>query len=352
MAASPYDGLAPRAFWRTAVARRGPGRLRDLHVPRFPITRDTAILTVGSCFAQHVHRAFKDGGLLVVEEEPAPKGVAPDVASRHFYGVCSARWGNIYTSRHFRQLLDEAAGAVQPAHPAWTRDGRIHDAQRPNVDPGGFASDAAMRASRSDHLKAVTRAVRAADAVILTLGLTETWEDKASGTVYPTAPGVLADPPSAAEIGLLSLSHDEVVDDLLAILARLRTQNAGIRLLLTVAPGPLVATAGPEHVLVASTAGKAILRAAVDTVLRREEAVDYFPSYEIITNPAARGAFLLPNLRAPTPKGISVVLSQFLAAHGLVMERPVGAAAPRAEERFGETDAICEELLNDPGARK
>ena len=83
------------------------------------------------------------------------------------------------------------------------------------------------------------------------------WEDRATRTVYPTAPGVIADPPHGADIGFVNLCHDAVVADMRAALAHLRKLSPGLRLLLTVSPVPLTATAAGGHVLVASTASKA-----------------------------------------------------------------------------------------------
>jgi len=361
MSASPYDGLDGRAFWRVSVAGRGPGRLRDLYRPRFAIGTETAVMTAGSCFAQHLHRTLKERGYSVIEAEPAPEGVDPSVAARHFYGSFSARYGNVYTARQFRQLLDEATGTHSPAHPVWTRDGQFYDALRPTTDPAGYGSKAAVLAARADHLQAVREAVAEAEVVVFTLGLTETWEDRASGTVYPTAPGVIADAPKGAEIGFLNLGHDAVVSDLRAVLAHLRAISPGIRMLLTVSPVPLTATASGDHVLVASTASKAILRAAVATLMAEDAGVDYFPSYEIITNPAAKSVFYASNLRDPSPKGVSVVMGQFIAAQeaapgGAV---PSGRQAPAPDsppatgpERAEDDAVICDEMLNDPAARK
>lgn len=359
MAASPYDGLEARAFWRASVAGRGPGRLRDLYRPRFAIGTETAVMTAGSCFAQHLHRTLKERGYRVIEAEPAPEGVDPGVAARHFYGSFSARYGNVYTARQFRQLLEEVAGLHAPAHPVWTRDGRFYDALRPNTDPAGYGSKAAVLAARADHLQAVRAALAQAEVVVFTLGLTETWEDRASGTVYPTAPGVIADPPAGAEIGFVNLSHDAVVTDLRAVLAYLRAISPGMRMLLTVSPVPLTATASGEHVLVASTASKAILRAAVATLMETDQGVDYFPSYEIITNPAAKSVFYAPNLRDPSPKGVSVVMGQFIAAQEAA-QAPVAAPARGRGTDVGAPGApdeednavICDEMLNDPAARK
>lgn len=356
MAGSPYDGLEPRAFWRAAVAGRGPGRLRGLYDPRFSIDRITRVMTAGSCFAQHVHRALKDRGYTVIEAEPAPEGVDPAVARRYFYGSFSARYGNVYTARQFRQLLEEAAGTHTPAHPVWTRDGQFYDALRPNTDPGGYGSHAAVLAARADHLLAVRHAVAQAEVVIFTLGLTETWEDRATRTVYPTAPGVIADPPQGADIGFVNLSHDAVVADMRAALAHLRKLSPGLRLLLTVSPVPLTATASGGHVLVASTASKAILRAAVETLMAEDARIDYFPSYEIITNPAAKSVFYAANLRDPSPKAVSVVMGQFMGAHEAATGKtPPGMAVPATRAALpddGDDAVVCEEMLNDPTARR
>lgn len=358
MSASPYDGLGPRAFWRTAVATRGPGRLRELHDPRFRIAPSARVFTAGSCFAQHVHRALAAAGFGVIDAEPALPGVAPEVSARFFYGTFSARFGNLYTARQFLQLIEEARGLRRPAHPVWTRDQRFFDALRPNVDPGGHASAGAVRASRDDHLAAVAGALDQADVVIFTLGLTEAWHDPESGTIFPSAPGVLADPPAGARISFLPLGHDAVLADLRALLAALRSRRPDIRLILTVSPVPLTATATGGHVLVASTASKAILRAAAASLMAEDEGVDYFPSYEIITNPAARGRFFAANLRSPTATGVRVVMEQFLQAHqggvpagAAGTPPPAAATAAPAEALEEDDDAICDEVLNDPALR-
>ncbi len=355
MAVSPYDGLDDRAYWRTAVASRAPGRLRALYEPRFSISREMAVFTAGSCFAHHVHRALKSAGYNVIEGEPAPEGISANVAARFFYGTFSARYGNIYNPRQFLQLLQEAAGQFSPGHPIWHRDGRFYDAFRPNVDPGGYASAEAVKMARADHLRAVTDGIKRAEVLVFTLGLTETWQDRASGAVYPSAPGVIADAPSAADIGFLSFGHDEIAADVRAIFAHVRELNANVKLLLTVAPGPLVATAGGGHVLIASSAGKAVLRAAVDTLMRSDSGIDYFPSYEIITNPAAKGAFYAANLRDPTPKGVTVVMRQFMAAYAGGTAGPHSRAVKTPASRLGAMEddnlVICEELMHDPGLR-
>ncbi len=87
----PYSALPSQAFWRPAVAEAGPFALSGLIAPRFPLTRDMAVATAGSCFAQHVGRALRGAGLNVLDVEPAPPGLDPDTARRFGFGLYSAR---------------------------------------------------------------------------------------------------------------------------------------------------------------------------------------------------------------------------------------------------------------------
>lgn len=353
MPKSPYDGLEERAYWRSGVATRKPHKLKGIYDPRFLIGPGTRVMTAGSCFAQHVHRAMTEAGYDVIDAEPAPDHVDPALAARYAYGSFSARYGNVYTTRQLLQLLQEAEGHYAPAHPVWRKGDFFVDALRPNVEPQGFTSPEAVLLARAAHLERVAHALRAAEVLIFTLGLTETWADRATGTVYPSAPGVIAEPPEGAEIGFLNLGHDDVVRDLRAVLAHLRGVNPGLKALLTVSPVPLTATATGGHVLVASTASKAILRAAVATLMAEDSGIDYFPSYEIITNPAARSAYYADNLRQPTVKGVATVMGQFLSAM-----QAAGKPVPKAEKPAAEVaadagdeaaEAQCEEALNDAG---
>ena len=121
---TPYDDLPPQAFWRNGVAG---GDLTGLFAPKFPITRDTAVATAGSCFAQHVGRALRSAGLTVLDAEPAPPGLDPDTARSFGFGLYSGRYGNIYTTRQLIQLFDEAFGRRSPEDLVWQREGRFYE---------------------------------------------------------------------------------------------------------------------------------------------------------------------------------------------------------------------------------
>ncbi|MDB6176678.1 GSCFA domain-containing protein [Paracoccus sp. Z330] len=337
--AHPYSDLPSSAFWRHGVADAAADQLQDIHCPAFRLDEADCIATAGSCFAQHLGRALRDAGLTVLDGEPAPKGIAPDLAHRYGFGLYSGRYGNIYTARQMVQFLDEvAAGQPDPAH-VWQRDGRYFDALRPGLEPNGLDSAQEVLAMRSSHLARVGATLRQADVFVFTLGLTEAWRCRATGRVYPTCPGVIAGSYDPELHEFVNFSYPQVQQDLIRLLERLQDFKAGMRLLLTVSPVPLTATASDSHVLPATQYSKATLRAAAGDMASAHEQVDYFPSYEIVTNPAARGRFYADDLRRVTDAGVATVMKAFLAAHGL------NPADGRVRQVRTIADPVCEDAM-------
>lgn len=347
----PYADLPPRAFWKTGVERADRSRFPGLVAPRFPILRDTRVATAGSCFAQHIARALRAAGCLVLDAEPPPEAMALAVAERFGYRLFSGRYGNIYTARQLRQLLEEIAAGMGP-DPAcvWERAGRFVDAFRPTVEPEGLGRPAEVLLHRDYHLERTAQMLRQADVLVFTLGLTEAWADRATGRVFPVCPGVAGGRFDPARHVFRNFATAAVLDDLHAIRALLHRFNPAMRLLLTVSPVPLTATATGEHVMVATAWSKAVLRAAVGEFVAAVPDADYFPSFEIVTQPASGGPWFLPNMRAVSPEGVAKIMDIFLAAHGLA-PAPAAAAAPDPEDEGEADDVVCDDLLLQAFAR-
>jgi hypothetical protein len=344
MPRSPYSGKPQRAFWRGGVAGVGALDLSDFYRPRFPLTPQTRVFTAGSCFAQHVGAAMKQAGLTVIDTEPALRGMPPEMAKRFGYGTFAARFGNIYTLRQFRQLVEEMLGLFTPALPVWHKDGRYWDALRPGVEPEGLASPDHVTEMRAQHLIALARAVQEADQIVFTLGLTEAWEHRATGTVYPTAPGTIAGDYDPDAFVFRNYGVAEIIEDFSALEDMLAQINPDLTWLLTVSPVPLAATATDDHVLTATARSKAVLRVVCDMLRDRSPRVDYFPSYELVMSPAHPHGAFGPDLRSVRPEVVEGIMALFLAAHGLVpgADAPVIDGAGAAAE-----DAICEDILLD-----
>lgn len=336
MAHNPYLGRPDKAFWRKAVAGRSYFDLEEVATP-LPLALGDRFATAGSCFAQHIGRNLAARGAVCLDAEPAPDFLPEKDRQRFGYGIYSARYGNIYTARQLLQLTREALGEWAPLDPVWTRDGRFYDALRPSVDPVGHGDADAIAALRRQHLAAVRSLLADLDVFIFTLGLTEAWADRRDGCVFPVAPGVICGDYDPERHAFVNLDVFAVYEDMAAFYALLKGINPGARLLLTVSPVPLIATASPDHVLVATVRSKSILRAASASLADRLPDCHYFPSYELIASHPARGQFFDPDLRSVNARGVNFVMGHFFAALG-------GAADPDNDPAIDAfSGVICDE---------
>lgn len=155
-----------------------------------------------------------------------------------------------------------------------------------------------MLKSREATLAAIRKAIKESQRFVFTLGLTEGWINKTEGYTYAMCPGTLAGDFDPEEHLFKNFSFSEIRTDLVAALRAIREADPKIGFLLAVSPVPLTATASGEHVLVATTHSKSVLRGVAGEVSGKFGYVDYFPSYEIITAPAFRGMFYEPNMRS------------------------------------------------------
>jgi hypothetical protein len=184
------------------------------------------------------------------------------------------------------------------------------------------------------------------------MGLTEAWQEMASGVEYAVCPGTVAGRFDAAVHGFVNRGFAGLMADMTAALRLMFRVNRQLKVLLTVSPVPLTATASGQHVLTASSHSKALLRAVASELVRAQSRVDYFPSYEIITHPAYRGRFFAPNLRSVLPEGVDHVMSQFFrdqaATFGSETPPPPGATLPAPARPRRVADEVAAALPAEP----
>ena len=350
---NPYQDLPPQQFWRTQISTPGLSEI-DYDAGRkftFDISADR-FATAGSCFSQHFGRELaRRGGRLVTTETRHPL-VRP--VPNDGYDLFSARYGNIYTTLQLEQLIDRAYGRFAPVEDIWVgSDGKsVVDPFRPTIQPGGFASEAEMRADRAQHLGHVREALETLDLMVFTLGLTEGWRSKIDGAAFPLCPGVAGGVFDPALHEFHNARTGEVRSQIGAFVERLRAINPRARLILTVSPVPLAASASGNHVLPATIYSKSALRAAAQEAAEDLEDVFYFPSYEIVTGPQARGRFFAEDLREVTEEGVEHVMRVFLR-HAAGLEAPApGLTAAESDEGFTESvanwvETMCDEAMLD-----
>jgi GSCFA family/Polysaccharide biosynthesis enzyme WcbI len=310
---NPYQGLPDYQFWRRAVERLPMKDVDPVAQPRFALGRNDKVATAGSCFAQHISRTLQKNGFNYYVSENG-NNLLQEEAQQRNYGVFSARYGNLYTTRQLLQLFDRVYGNFIPADNYWVReDGKLVDPFRPQIEPQGFANIEELEESRAEHFVAVREMFETLDVFVFTLGLTEAWRSRIDGAVYPLAPGVVAGEMDTTTHEFVNFGVSEVVIDMQLFIKKLLSVNSRAKIILTVSPVPLIATYEDRHVLVSNTYSKSVLRVAAQEIVQRNPLCDYFPSYEIITGNHTKGSYFESDLRSVKTEGVDHVMRLFLA---------------------------------------
>jgi hypothetical protein len=357
MANSPY-GFAPDwSFWSRGVVRRfEPAAL--VAAPAKLLRLGDRVMSAGSCFAANIVPYLEKSGFYYIRTETRHPLIR--VPAENFgYDNFSASYGNIYTARQLLQLLLRALNLWQPKEDIWEVDGEFVDPFRPGLRYRARSRTEFDLLTRQ-HLGCVRQAFEKATVLVFTPGLTEAWVSRADGAVFPACPGTVAGEFNASRHTFHNMSVTEVADDLNEFIREVRKLNPLLRIILTVSPVPLVATATGGHVLPASIYSKSVLRVAVDEVVHTNKDVSYFPAYEIVTGPQAPWEFFEADRRNVSKAAIETVMSALLAncetADTLAPQSAAPVSAQQAEaldaqrgRAFSQMVAAveCEEVMAD-----
>lgn len=238
------------------------------------ISRETRLTSMGSCFAREIkHVLVREGYTYLAEEVDHP-------ASKH----AGAAWERLYNTFSMRQIFEYTFEEWSPELRWWHApvSGKVQDPFRRIVLYDDLPS---AEADFANHRACSRRVLANADLVILTLGLTEIWEDTVDGSVICLPSG-----PYVNEGGDMSRyrfrvsRYNENLDNLERIHAIMARHNPECRLLVTVSPVHLWATFRPDaEVISASCNSKSTLRAVADEFAASHPNVYYFPAYEMAT---------------------------------------------------------------------
>jgi hypothetical protein len=350
-----YKTLPSYCFWQHAVARVEGYEIDAATSVPFTIGPGERVAAAGSCFAQHLTRHLALNGVGPYITEDAHPIAPPDLAREYGYGVFTARYGNVYTTRQLVQLFKRAHGMFRPSEDIWlNEDGRFVDPFRPQVHPGGFLTKEAYFADRRRHFAAVREAFSSMDVLVYTFGLTECWTHREDGAAYPLCPGVAGGVFDPEKYLLVNLDVDDVVREMTEFIDLVRASNPKAKVIFTVSPVSMNATALDRHVLVSNSFTKSVLRVACDMLVRRCTGVAYFPSYEMVTGPHARGRYYAEDRRHVTEEGVALVMRSFVEHFVPGKPQPAGegtnvdsADAARHREHMNAmsevVDALCDE---------
>ena len=347
---NPYTNLPDNRYWKKGVTLNSP-KILDIFEEKLCLSKQTPIATAGSCFAQHIHKTLRSHNFNILEIEIPPQSLKQSEYEQNGYGMYSARYGNIYTVKQLSQLSKEALGTLD-IFEAWEKDGRYTDSQRPNINPSGYKTKEEVFRSRKKHLSCVLKMFEEMEVFIFTLGLTEAWMNFDKTIVYPTAPGVVSGEFDPRKFTWINSNFIDIVNDFKffqEILYQIRGGRS-YRLILTVSPIPLTATYSKKHILTANTYSKATLRSVAGYLSEMNDHIDYFPSYELITNPRNHSSWYEANLRSVRSEAVENVMDIFLTSHSDCSELSISGGEtyslqPKITEMHSDKNIICEEEL-------
>jgi hypothetical protein len=244
------------------------------------IDKASRITAFGSCFAQHLTKYLHDTGYNVL-------GKHLNLSSH----IIHFGEGMVNTFA-IRQQLEWALEDKEFSENLWFGEHK----EIALVDP---------------RIKAETKEILSTTEVfVITLGLSEIWYDKKSGEAFWRAiPSHVFDP---SRHGFRISSCEENHANLVRIRDLIRATRPGAKIIFTLSPVPLMATFRPISCLTASSVSKAILRVAVDQLMRDcsgDRDLFYFPSYEIV-----KELFVDPyeaDNRHPTPEIVEFIMKTF-----------------------------------------
>jgi GSCFA family len=342
---SPYNSQGRLAFWSKSVSNDYAAQ-DTLNIDSFLLNKGDKIASAGSCFASNMVPYLENTGFEYVRTEQKNEALIDLDIDNFGYSNFSASYGNIYTPRQFLQLITRATGQFKPIEDSWIVANGIADPFRPGMKYKA-RTETEFKILQQQHFKKIIEVFENANVFVFTLGLTEAWVSKADGAVFPVCPGTLSGEYDSNKHEFKNFSVTESINDLTAAIHEIRLLNKNMRFILTVSPVPLVATATTNHVLVASTYSKSVLRVTAEDVSKKCDGVMYFPSYEIVTGPQAPENYVENDKRNVSEQCINDVMAAFLAHCETEMEKdPKPASSPIYNSSMLSSsiiDAECEE---------
>lgn len=307
---NPVRGWLTSSNGKTTAASRFSegGYFRAYHRAKYKLAASERVFTIGSCFARSienllsargydllVNRFSVPGDLFIIERDGPARGILNKYNPHSMLVEFSRALG----------VGPEVAdfGLIQLPDGTWT------DPQASGIKPASFELIADLRKQIQD----ITGSVKEASVVIVTLGLTETWYDTKTGLSLNRPPAINTVRAMPGRFAFKNTSIDDALSSLRAMIDLLR-ENGDPKIIMTVSPVPFASTFTGMDVVVANTYSKSVLRCAAQMLAEEYAKVDYFPSYEIVTNTARDLAFNEDMLHV-APDMVENVMEQFCGAY-------------------------------------
>jgi hypothetical protein len=246
-----------------------------------PITYDSRIFSVGSCFAENIARKL---GYFQFPNDANPTGILfhPAAISKLFSDAFSKR---VFSQADIFRL-----------------NGRWHcpDAHSALSD----ADDSRVVASLNEAMKKTRLAAASATHIIITLGTAGAYRHKETGNLVANCHKV-----PQREFSKELLSVEAVCESLSAITDRIGLQNPSAQILFTVSPVRHLKDGFAEN-----QRSKAHLIAAVHQIVQAFPNCHYFPAYEIMMDELRDYRFYADDMLHPSAVAIDYIWERFASA--------------------------------------
>lgn len=280
------------------------------HAPKFQFDADTSFFTIGSCFVQHIAKSLTDRNYeiltnrLIIDTSHFPD------PQYHYENDCAlikftplSMLNEIQVNVEGRDLPDNGLIDLQ--------NGTYWNPQLHKIKPTTLERHAEVQRRVRETVASIVEA----DVVFITLGLTETWIDTKLGIALNENPLVIRELRRGDfkdRFEFKNVGYDESLETMEELLATVRKRSQkDVKFIVTVSPIPLVRTFTGMDVIPANTYSKSVLRVVAQTLADKYDWVDYFPSFEIVTN-SPRELAWRHNQRHVQDEMIDYVMQTFL----------------------------------------
>lgn len=242
--------------------------LPKLH-PKFVIGPSEKIFTIGSCFAREIESRLVQRGFDV----PISKFPSPHMLNEYNAGTILQRIESV-----FGMFTYEEGMGIEENDKGFV-DLFLHIAQAP------VALDVLYLRRRV--IAELYQELLAADTIVITLGLTETWFDTKYQCYVNKAPSRMTVGREPERFQFHRMDVEDVQARVANALA-LVNGHSHKKIILTVSPIPIEATFSQSNAIVANSYSKAVLRVVAEKMASDFDNVDYFPSYEMAISGGTR----------------------------------------------------------------
>lgn len=231
------------------------------------VSRNTSIVTMGSCFAQELRKWLLKNQFHCLDHE----------------------WGVVYTPKSIEQIIRSSfSDDFWPlCEPFWQLKGKFYYPYIKANDHSGpmYLGETEQEAelALASHFRRSAQLLKSADLVVFTLGLTELWRNRQDKNAFFAVPYPENFNPKMHEFH--SLGFEDVNSAMTYSIETLVANNPSVNILISVSPIPL-SVSYRDHLgpYVATQFSKSILHAAALTLCEKYPNVHYMPSYEIVRN--------------------------------------------------------------------